>query len=81
MLLTAPSLRRDYLASDNPFSFDELSKALRWRGPYFNREKDSMLVLLGYFVIAVGAGVAASGIIGYILASMLIRRYEKADVR
>ena len=38
-----------------------------------------MLVLLGYFVIAVGAGVAASGIIGYILASMLIRRYEKAD--
>ena len=40
-----------------------------------------MLVLLGYFVIAVGAGVAASGIIGYILASMLIRRYEKAEVR
>jgi hypothetical protein len=34
---------------------------------------------LGYFVIAVGAAVAASGIIGYILASMLIRRYEKAD--
>jgi hypothetical protein len=38
-----------------------------------------MLVLLGYFVIAVGAGVAASGIIGYIVASILIRRYEKAD--
>ena len=38
-----------------------------------------MLVLLGYFVVAVGAGVAASSIIGYILASMLIRRYEKAD--
>jgi hypothetical protein len=38
-----------------------------------------MLVLLGYFLIAVGAGVAASGIIGYILVSLLIRRYEKAD--
>jgi hypothetical protein len=38
-----------------------------------------MLVLLGYFVIAVGAGVAASGIIGYILASMLTRRYERSD--
>jgi hypothetical protein len=38
-----------------------------------------MLVLLGYFLIAVGAGVAASGIMGYILASMLIRRYGKAD--
>jgi hypothetical protein len=38
-----------------------------------------MLVLLGHFLIAVGAGVAASGIIGYILASMLTRRYEKAD--
>lgn len=38
-----------------------------------------MFVLLGYFVIAVGAAVVASGIIGYFLASMLIRRYEKAD--
>jgi hypothetical protein len=38
-----------------------------------------MLVLLGYFLIAVGAGVGASGMVGYILASMLIRRYEKAD--
>jgi hypothetical protein len=41
--------------------------------------EDSMLVLLGYFLIAVGAGVGASGMVGYILASMLIRRYEKAD--
>ena len=39
-----------------------------------------MMVLLGCFIIAVGAGVAASGIIGYILASMLIRRYEKAGI-
>jgi hypothetical protein len=38
-----------------------------------------MLVLLGYFLIAVSAGVAASGIIAYIVTSMLIRRYEKAD--
>jgi hypothetical protein len=38
-----------------------------------------MLVLLGYFVIAVGAGVAASGVIGYFLASLLIRRYEPTD--
>jgi hypothetical protein len=41
--------------------------------------ENSMLVLLGYFLIAVSAGVAASGIIGYILASMLIRRYERVD--
>jgi hypothetical protein len=38
-----------------------------------------MSVLLGYFAVAVGAGVVASGIIGYILANMLIGRYEKAD--
>ena len=37
------------------------------------------MVLLGYFVIAVGAGVAASGLIGYFLASLLIRRYETTD--
>jgi hypothetical protein len=33
VLLTAPSLRSDNPASDNPPSFDALSKALRWRGP------------------------------------------------
>jgi hypothetical protein len=38
-----------------------------------------MFVLVGYFFIAASAGVGASAIIGYILASMLIRRYEKAD--
>jgi len=47
--------------------------------PVKSHGENSLLVLLRYFVIAVGAGVAASGIIGYILASMLIRRYEKAD--
>jgi hypothetical protein len=39
--------------------------------------ENSMLLLLGYFLIAVSAGVAASGIIGYILASMLIRPIGK----
>ena len=38
-----------------------------------------MLVLVGYFLIAVSAGVAASGIIGYVVVSLLIRRYEKVD--
>jgi len=38
-----------------------------------------MLLLLGYFLVAVSADVAASGIIGYILVSMLIRRYERAE--
>jgi hypothetical protein len=43
------------------------------------QEENRMLVLVGYFFIAASAGFAASAIIGYILASMLIRRYEKAD--
>ena len=47
--------------------------------PINQRGENSMLVLLGYFLIAAGAGVAASGIIGYILASMVIRRFGKAD--
>jgi hypothetical protein len=42
-------------------------------------EKNNMMVLLGYFLIAAGAGVAASGIVGFILASLLFRRFEKAD--
>jgi hypothetical protein len=38
-----------------------------------------MLVLLGYFLIAVGAGVTTSAIIGFFLATLLVHRYEKAD--
>ena len=36
-----------------------------------------MLVLLGYFLIAAGAGIAASGIIGFVIANLLIARYER----
>jgi len=74
VLSTLPSLR-----GDNPPSFGDLSKALRWRGPRIFEYGENHDGTVGYFLVAVSAGVAASGIIGYILASMLIRRYEKAD--
>ena len=35
------------------------------------------VVLLGYFLIAAGAGVAASGIIGFVLTSLSIARVDK----
>ena len=38
-----------------------------------------MLVLLGYFVIAVGAGVAASAAIGFVLTSLFIARLDSGD--
>jgi hypothetical protein len=38
-----------------------------------------MMVLLGYFLIAAIAGVAASAIIGFVLTNLLIGRFEKAD--
>jgi hypothetical protein len=38
-----------------------------------------MMVLLGYFFIAVTAGVAASAIIGFILTNLLISRFQRAD--
>ena len=37
------------------------------------------MVLLGYFLIAAIAGVAASAIIGLVLTNVLIRRFTKAD--
>jgi hypothetical protein len=43
-------------------------------------EKNNMSVLLGYFLIAAGAGVAVSGIVGLILAKLLIRRFEKGSI-
>ena len=42
-------------------------------------EKNIMMVLLGYFLIAAIAGVAASAIIGFVLTNLLIARFEKAD--
>ena len=38
-----------------------------------------MMVLLGYFVIAVVAGAAAVGLIGFVVANFLVRRFGKAD--
>ncbi len=38
-----------------------------------------MMVLLGYFVIAIVAGAAALGLIGFVVVNLLIRRFEKAD--
>ena len=38
-----------------------------------------MMVLLGYFLFAAIAGVAASAVIGFVLTKLLITRFEKAD--
>ena len=38
-----------------------------------------MVVLLGYFIIAAMAGVAASAIIGFVLTSLLVARVDKSD--
>jgi len=38
-----------------------------------------MMVLLGYFIIAVMAAIAASAILGFILSNLLIARVQKAD--
>ena len=38
-----------------------------------------MMVLLGYFVIAVVAGAAAVGLIGFVVSDLLIGRVRKAD--
>ena len=38
-----------------------------------------MMVLLGYFFIAAITGVASSAMIGFVLAKLLIGRFEKAD--
>ena len=38
-----------------------------------------MMVLLGYFLMAAIAGVAASAIIGFVLTNLLIGRFEKTD--
>jgi hypothetical protein len=38
-----------------------------------------MRVLLGYFLIAAIAGIAASAIVGLVLTNVMIRRFTKAD--
>ena len=38
-----------------------------------------MMVLLGYFMVAAMAGVAASAIIGFVLTNLLMARLQKAD--
>ena len=40
-----------------------------------------MMILLGYFLIAAVAGVAASATIGFILTNLLVSRCENADRR
>jgi hypothetical protein len=73
VLSTAPSLR-----SDNPPSYGNLPKALRWRGPETLRHGENiMTVLLGYFLIAAIAGVATSATIVFVLTSLLIARIDK----
>jgi hypothetical protein len=75
VLLNAPSLRSDKGVARTltaPVKDAALARPKIWEW-----RKNNMSVLLGYFLIAAGAGVAASGIVGLILAKLLIRRFEK----
>jgi hypothetical protein len=38
-----------------------------------------MMLLLGYFIIAAMAGVAASAIVGLVISNLLIARLQKTD--
>jgi hypothetical protein len=38
-----------------------------------------MMVLVGYFLIAALAGIAASAMIGLVLTNLMVRRFTKAD--
>ena len=38
-----------------------------------------MMVLLGYFLIAAVAGIAASAIVGFVLTKLLVGRFTKGD--
>ena len=38
-----------------------------------------MMILLGYFLIAAAAGVAASGAIGFFLADLIMDHLKEAD--
>jgi multidrug efflux pump subunit AcrB len=42
-------------------------------------EKNIVMVLLGYFLIAAIVSVAASGIVGLVLTNVMVRRFTKAD--
>jgi hypothetical protein len=47
--------------------------------PFCNLEKNIMLVLIGYFLIAATVSVAASAIVGLVLTNLLVGRFIKAD--
>lgn len=46
---------------------------------FCNVEKNIMLVLIGYFLIAAAVSVAASAIVGLVLTKLLVDRFTKAD--
>jgi hypothetical protein len=77
VLLTAPSLRSDTALRPalTPVKDSALARPKNIR---VERE-NIMMVLLGYFIIAAMAGVAASAIIGFILTNLLISRFQRAD--
>jgi hypothetical protein len=56
-----------------------VSKALRQRGPGTWGEENIMMILLGYFLIAVVAAVSASALIGLFLTNLLIGHFKNSD--
>jgi hypothetical protein len=47
--------------------------------PLCDMEKNIMLVLLGYFLIAATVSVTASAIVGLVLTNLLVGRFTKAN--
>jgi hypothetical protein len=51
----------------------------RRQAPELSTGETLMMVLLGYFLVAAIAGIAASAIVGLILTNLVIRRFTKAE--
>jgi hypothetical protein len=74
MLLTAPSLRSDFVAP----TFEKSQRRCAGEAQDLWRGENIMMVLLAYFLIAAVAGIAASAIAGYFLANVISRRFTRS---
>ena len=73
VLLTAPSLRSDCVAP----TFEKSQRRCAGEAQDLCRGENIMMVLLGYFFVAAIAGIAASAIAGYAIASVISKRLKR----
>jgi NhaP-type Na+/H+ or K+/H+ antiporter len=60
-------------------TFDSPSEAAALARTRKEQAENSIMVLIGYFIIAAIAGIAVSAIIGFVLTNLMIRCFTKAD--